>query len=167
MTTWNQFSEIFPGNTSDFSDAIRIAFFEELKLKALTEWRFKAQDTDILPLFAFCEVHFKRSMKRVSQNLGVVAMDKEDFFYKDIESICNIPSGQFGLFKRKCRKFVTDFPNAHGWLSWYLNPQRAPIFFPACRSLDNDHMTKKLCKNTNAQENVGKQFQESSIKSKL
>ena len=54
---------------------------------------------------------------------------------------------------------VTKFPNARGWIKWYMRASIAPHIFPACNSALDDPILgerlKTLSKDTNLQEGTG------------
>ena len=167
-SSWEEFTDVFIGNSSDFSDGIRKAFTTELSNFA-KKYFDKTLNHDNIPAFyRFCDVHFERSRSRVARNSGVVKLEDQDKFNEQVRELRAIPEGCFASFKMCCLKFFKAFPNAQSWLCWCLNIARAPIVFPACRKL-TDVQQKRidlLSKDTNAQENVGKQFQEAFIKDK-
>ena len=142
------------------SDAMRKSFFSELKAQALEKWKVKLSDEDIVPNFAFCKVHFQRSRKRVSQNHSIVPEEEEEEFNSEVQSLLDYPYGNFHLFKKHCTKILSKYPLASNWLKWHLQPDRAIILFPACKTKSAAMAMKHMSSDTNAQENVGKQFQE-------
>ena len=165
--SWDEFEMGFPGNTSDFSDALRLSFFDAVKLKARQEYSEVVDDSRVILLYKFCMVHFQRSRCRISQNRKMVPSDKEDEFVDIVNHLCQLPTGKFLEFKNQCKKFMKAFPLAEGWLKWYLNPDRATILFPACQGKRKNDIMKELSADTNAQENMGRQFQCSTTKQKL
>ncbi|CAB9527653.1 hypothetical protein SEMRO_2039_G312140.1 [Seminavis robusta] len=69
--------------------------------------------------------------------------------------------GQFDQFEKVVTKFLLRFPELKPFLLWYLHVHRAPSTFPACRSLSPDQEERfgRITNNTNAQESLGKQWQ--------
>ena len=167
VSSWDEFVNLFPGNTSDFSDAIRKSFFEELKELAREKWEVDIVDEEIIPLYRFCEVHFQRSRRRISHNHNIIPKDRQDQFIRLVKGLCRVPEGCYEEFKGKCDHLVREFPKMQNWLSWYLQKDRAPIMFPACRERDIKSYSKKMSSDTNAQENVGKQLQQFAPKKRL
>jgi hypothetical protein len=66
--SWNRFKMSFLGNTGDFSDALRLLFFDAVKSKARQEYSEVVDDSKAILLYKFCVVHFQRSSGRISQN---------------------------------------------------------------------------------------------------
>ena len=64
-------------------------------------------------------------------------------------------------FSRACKEMASEFPKVSPWLQRYLHPERASGFFPACQKFTTEEKSRfsRLSTSTNAQENVGKQFQ--------
>ena len=79
-TSWEDFKNQFPGNTSDMSDAIRKAFVSELQQLGREHWKETPPTLDIASVFRFCEVHFQRSRARISKNRAVVPLEMLDKF---------------------------------------------------------------------------------------
>ena len=78
------------------------------------------------------------------------------------------PRGDFTNLKRRCNHFLNVFPDATPWLKWHLQPDRAVILFNACKgSSAQITSTTHLFKDTNAQENIGRQFQYLHFKNKI
>ena len=76
--SWEDFSDRFPGNKSDMSDALRSSFFKVLHEKSSKDWKREVTDADIIPHYGFCEVHFKRSLSRICRNRGLIKAEEED-----------------------------------------------------------------------------------------
>ena len=106
---WDEFIDIFPGNTSDFSDALRISFFLELKDLALKKWDVSLTDEDIIPVYRFCDVHFERSRRRVAQNHNIIPPSLTDTFIMKVKELCEIREAYFEDFKSKCRSLLSHF----------------------------------------------------------
>ena len=70
----------------------------------------------------------------------------------------------FDEFESAIKEILSRFPNAKGWLNWYLHPHRACHLFPACNQSDlHDGMSDKFIKqskDTNAQEGFGRFFKQ-------
>jgi hypothetical protein len=156
------FIEKFPGNTCDFSDAERIGFFSAMTEYLQEEYGIQAEKETLMSLYKFCNVHFIKSMTRVARNHRVIPHAEQVDFRIAVESLRLFTMGEFDQFKLECIEFFRMYPVAKNWLKWYLHPDRAPIFFDACKSLNRDQWekVKSLDPDTNAQENVGKQYQE-------
>ena len=53
----------------------------------------------------------------------------------------------FDEFESAIKEILSRFPNAKGWLNWYLHPHRACHLFPACNQSDlHDGMSDKFIK---------------------
>ena len=111
-----------------------------------------------------CEVHFKRSLTRVLRNGRVVPTQEGQEEFRYLVNVLLKESTTPNEFMRACNMVASRFPNAAPWLAWHLSPNRAMSFFPACRRNKDSMVEKirqsKLQRSTNAQENIGKQFQE-------
>jgi hypothetical protein len=125
---WDEFMEEFPGNTCDFSDALRIGFTNALKDL------FDVDDRDINSLHNFCDVHFQQSRSRVSRNSGIIPSEKEEDFIADVDCLRSFKQGDFLNFEKACFEFFRKHPKATRWLKWYLHPSRAVIFFMHAKS---------------------------------
>ena len=161
-TSWQSFAAIFPGVTVDWSDALGMSFMEELYDHATITLGDKAIDKkDLLAFLRKCNVHFERSVTRIERNGAVVPPSKKGDFRKLIHTFTNVKS-KFHHYWNACQKMMQHFPKAMPWLRWYLHPDRAQTFFPACQNFTSSQADRfsKLSSSTNAQENVGKQFQD-------
>ena len=148
------------------SDALRKSFFSEAKKLTLDNDDLPPSDHKIKEVFQFCEVHFQRSRHWIAKNRGIVSQEMESIFNKKIAELMNMPRDQFKLFQMKVSEFQQTFPHAENWFSWYLHPERATILFDACKK-EKNNMLLLLSKNTNAQENVGRQIQHAAMKKKI
>ena len=152
----NDFCDKFPGNTSDFSDAIRAAF--QQSIQKFLEARFpneKISKQLMEELYRFCEVHFKRNLnKMASISRAVHPSQKEDFKAKALHLLRPMT---FKTFYERVKELNKSFPNLKSWLLWYLQEDRASILFPACKVLTKYDVQKfnSLKKDTNAQEGLG------------
>jgi len=157
--TFEEWTDNFIGNTQDFLDALNKAFKESLIDFAKTRFELDLEIDDATGLLRFCLVHFKRSCARIWTNNAVIPMKDKDKFKDIINDLLDLKSGQFTEFTSLCRKFGRNHKNAVGWLKWHIHPNRGPHLFKACQDLSKTQWDK-LKKDTNAQENVGKQFQD-------
>ena len=96
--SFDEFKEIFPANTSNFSEAMRLEFFSALKDLSRTEWNLEIEDSQIIQFYKFCDVHFKRSMSLVTRNRSVVAESDARMFGERIAELLNYQNGQFFIF---------------------------------------------------------------------
>ena len=164
-TSWQLCKGLFPGNTSDFSDAIRKAFTISFKKYASNKFGETLSSEDVTQFYSFCDVHFQRSRRRINKNRHIVpTLEDELQFHNMIEDLFTYKQGQHEMFRRQCLKILRYFPKAKNWLNWYLHPDRAVILFDACKLLPS---STQLQKDTNAQENVGRQIQYGAPKAKL
>ena len=85
---------------------------------------------------------------------------KKKEFCQLIDTLCNEDTDLFG-FERACKTMARKFPNACEWLVWHIHPKRARHYFPACTGFTEEEHSRfiRLASSTNAQENVGRQFQ--------
>ena len=84
----------------------------------------------------------------------------EAAFREIIGVMCN-KNTDFKEFEKQCGKLIKKFPKAVDWLLWHIHCNRAQHFFPACQNFTEEEHSRftKLATSTNAQENVGRQFQ--------
>ena len=160
--SWNTFTNVFPGVTMDWSAALGAGFIDALLNHAHNNLGApNVTESDIKSFCRKCDVHFKRSVSRIVKNGAVVDPNQVDDFHK-LVAVMTSPKCDFPKFQRTCYKLAKDFPNAVSWLKWHLNPKHAQNFFPPCQDFDETEMARfgKLSSSTNAQENLGKQFQE-------
>ena len=165
---WTEFERNFIGNTSDMSDAIRLAFFAEMKSLASSKHGKILTDEDIVQKFKFCSVHFKRSKIRVTMNHSVVLPEKRKDFDERVN--CLLTESDFNDFKKQCHSMIKHFPKCQNWLKWHLVPSRAVILFQACMGSFTDVQKWNralLREDTNAQESMNKTFKNSASRSKL
>jgi hypothetical protein len=155
---WQQFTTLFPGLTLDWSDAEGESFLDELVSFA----KGQASRSDVLSYLRKCDVHFKRSLTRVVRNGRIAATSEAAEEFRHLVSTMQLPTTTVGQFGRASNLLARRFPAAVSWLAWHLHPSRAPCYFPACQKFDaQEHQRfNKLSSTTNAQENIGKQFQE-------
>ena len=160
VNTWDEFMEIFPGITMDWSEAEGESFLEELV--EFSKGSLHSKDEAVVFLKK-CSVHFKCSVTRIVHNGRIIQNDEQESEFRGyINTLTNVDTTP-DKFVRVCNTFASRFPKAVKWISWYLHPRRAASYFPACQTHFNlQERTKhsKLCPTTNAQENIGKQFQE-------
>jgi len=156
-TNWKQFDESFPGMTVDWSEGERKGYVDAFVNHVRTsfeKWDFNNNDANTY--LRKCDVHFKRSRQRIIQNNGLVPVKKEKEF-KDLTDTLISGDTEPSDFKKAVRALQKKFQKTMPWLIWHLNPIRAKSYFPAC-VLDKERF-KKMSKSTNAQENLGGQFQ--------
>ena len=161
VSTWEEFSNIFVGITVDWSQALEQSFLDSLLDHATTTLgKTDMQRSDLQAYLRKCEVHFKRILTRLKKDTKLVPPDKRNDFKMWI-SILTAGDTTFDEFEEACRGFICDFPNLKPWLLWHLHEDRAPSFFPACQNFTKEERQRfaRLEKTTNAQENVGRQFQ--------
>lgn len=99
METITEFERDFVGMVADFALQQKNGF-----IKSLEEYyNITSDDYNIEEFYAFCVVHFRRSLARISNNHAVI-----DMRFKD-----------------------DDYPKAKAWMRWHLHDQRAKCIFPA------------------------------------
>lgn len=165
VKNWESFHSKFTGVTLDWSQALGISFLE-----AVVEFAHeKLHDTSVtqeeaLGMLQLCEVHFARSVNRIKRNAAIVPPKMEEDFATHMSRMQE-PNRSFSSFCSNCSFMARKFPNCVKWLIWHLHPLRAPAFSPACKTKSEkeiEGIPKTILKasSTNAQENLGKQFQE-------
>lgn len=156
-SNWKEFQETFPGISVDWSEAERkghvMAFMEHAKEKYHVQNFTEEHSYSYLRK---CDVHFKRARQRVRQNASIVPSNKKSSF-KNLTDILINEETTTQQFRTAVKALSTKFPKALPWLNWHLNPKRARSYFPACAS--EDWQARNMSKTTNAQENLGGQFQ--------
>ena len=111
--------------------------------------------------YCFCEVHFKRSLTRVRRNGAIVSSEKEmDFYRKTLELLD--PDLSNNSFQTVVKELKSEYPKCKKWLDWYLHPETAKLIFPAMSS----NAVESICKDTNAQESLGGDFQKTAPRAK-
>ena len=153
----SDFYEKFPGNVCDMSDALRKLFYNSLKEYMESKFHVTPKETDITEMYSFCKVHFDRSKRRVAINKLIVPDEDEETFNNMVDELFEFDRGELTGFIKKCKEFLIKFPKAKNWLLWHLHPDRAVVLFNACKG--DPGYKKQLLSNTNAQENIGRQFQ--------
>jgi hypothetical protein len=159
-TSYDDFKQCFAGNTSDHSDAIRKAFFDEVRQYLLDTFDEDKEVNDLVHLYRFCDVHFDRSKIRVASNGAVIPVTKVESFLKDVADLRSLPYGCADQFFKLVASFKKKYPKAWNWLNWYLQKDRAPICFPALKKLDGreKRVFESLTETTNAEENIHRTF---------
>ena len=160
-SSWDSFSAAFPGVTIDWSDALRFSFQEVLLEHATKTLKHpNVEKDDLYSYLRSCNVHFQRSVMRIERN-GAVVPPAMTSRFKGIVDMMTSQTTTFHEFSRACREMASEFPKVSPWLQWYLHPERASGFFPACQKFTKEEKSRfsRLSTSTNAQENVGKQFQ--------
>lgn len=154
---FQEFEEKFPGFTVDWSDAERkghaVAFVKHMH-KQFRKTSFT--EDDAYKFLRKCDVHFKRSRQRILQNDLVVPPKKKRDFRRLTDRLISDQTSS-SEFKETALKLQKMFPLALPWLKWHLHPIRAKSYFPAC--VANIERFQRMSKTTNAQENLGGQFQ--------
>ncbi len=156
----DNFYDSYPGNTSDFSEAIRSAYMNSLDSYCLERFRRKMTDEMKRDVYRYCNVHYLRNVHRVGNVSAVVHPDDRDDFIRIATSLLDIDD--FDVFSATVESLYGKFPSLSGWFLWYLQDSRASILFPAVRNL-SDHSDQikfnAMQKNTNPQEGLGGHFQ--------
>lgn len=157
--SWKEFEEGFGGMTCDFSEAERLGFESALREHFALDID---KDIGLERYYRFCEVHFKRTLTRVRSNSAYVPHLKEMEFYRDVLGLLEPDRSResFDVLVTHIRK---SYPNAKGWLNWHMHESRGKHIFPAM----TEHDFSRLSKDTNAQESLGRDFQQTAIKKKL
>ena len=150
METITEFERDFVGMVADFALQQKNGF-----IKSLEEYyNITSDDYNIEEFYAFCVVHFRRSLARISNNHAVIDMRFKDDFVKRIMELTQ-PELLRDDFQKKADSLLTDYPKAKAWMRWHLHDQRAKCIFPALA----DAPFRSHIKNTNGQESLGKQIQ--------
>jgi len=99
---------------------------------------------------------------------AVVPPEERDRFVRAAMQLVD-DSLSFNSFQSAISQLVKDFPKAKGWLSWYLQPNRVELCFPACSSLTKEGRERlgRIKPDTNAQEGLGGFIQQLSGRQKL
>jgi hypothetical protein len=154
--TFQEFHKHFPGNTCDFSDAERNGF-----QSALIRLFPEASKARMVDYYRFCEVHFKRTLSRVKRNAAIVDPCKQREFYNDVLKLLDVNSDT--VFQRNVNHIKRCYPNATNWLEWHMHPKRSAILFPTL----SEYTFTGMRRTTNAQENLGGDFQRSAYQKHL
>ena len=114
------------------SDAIRNAFYSELRILAQQRYNKTLSDEEITDKYKFCVVHFKRSFLHVKKIQAVVHPNNVDRFEELVVSLFKTLS--FEKFKYIVIHLIKEFPNCENWIKWYLQHDRAIILFLSIES---------------------------------
>ena len=79
-TTIDELILNFPGNTSDFADAIKNGFFLALDTYCLKKYKQKLNTKEKTLMFRYCDVHFERNLCRVASISKSVDRDRVEEF---------------------------------------------------------------------------------------
>ncbi|KAH6892792.1 hypothetical protein BKA70DRAFT_1440594 [Coprinopsis sp. MPI-PUGE-AT-0042] len=144
-----RFDKRFLLNVMDFSDAQRKAHEEEYAAAAAQisipgfdglctdakEAQLKALRAEALSAEAGCHIHFWRHAERVEGTSDLVPAARRAEFrgllYRMVASKTSEDD-----FDATVSQISRDFPDAFGWLSWWLRPSHVGMIFPAKSSVD-------------------------------
>lgn len=151
----DEFYDSFPGNTSDFSEAIKSSFMSSVDKFCHEKFQRLLSDKQKRDLYRYCAVHYLRNVNRVAKISAVVHPKQREVFINQASQLQYISN--FDDFVEAVKDLYEDFPLLQGWFLWYLQDDRASIFFPAVRDLSEADMKKydSMKKDTNAQEGLG------------
>ena len=76
LTSIEEFFDFFPGNTSDFSDSIRIRFNMALDEYTLEKYGDALTEVQKSQMYRYCEVHFETNLKKASRIAAAVDPSK-------------------------------------------------------------------------------------------
>ncbi len=143
----------------DFSGALANGWIASLN--DLVQKNFKDKTVPQLQkesMLQLCSVHYKNNVNKVSK-MSKIIPPKERGFFKKLCLTLLLDNLNFYQFQEIVNGIVTKFPNARGWIKWYMRASIAPHIFPACNSALDDPILgerlKKLSKDTNLQEGTG------------
>jgi hypothetical protein len=147
---FNDFANNYLGMICDFSEASRVGFQD-----AVCEVFSVGKDNfNMEAHYAFCRVHFLRSLDRVKRNYEVVPASTGDNFNYRVRSLIDSEL-LYEDFIDQIDSIKKLWPKAKTWLDWHLDPSRGSMIFPA---LAKDQFPQKN-PNTNAQESLGNVLQ--------
>ena len=146
------FKAEFPGNTCDFSDALKAGF------QAAVREHCQNTEVDIVweSFYRCCTVHFKRTMNRVGANGLLVPPIKKTEFICDVLTLLS-PDLQITDLDSKLTSLETRFPRLLRWIQWHR--MRARYIFPAAVDATAKASNAMMSIDTNAQECIGGDFQ--------
>ena len=155
----DDFYDKIPVVTMDFSLAMANGWL--LSLNDLAKRNFgrdaRVSKTAQEALQGYCQVHFKANVVKVSKISRVIPDEGCDHFKGLCFSL--LKEMEFHQFEAKIKSLCAKYPDAAGWIKWYLNSRIAPHIFPACNSVEESSKLKdrlrNLSKNTNGQEGLG------------
>jgi inorganic triphosphatase YgiF len=82
-----------------------------------------------------CEVHFRRSAKRLKTNGSLIPREHIETFNDLLHTLLSQHSSRQD-FDDAINTLRSTFPKINGWLSWWLRPAFASMIFPACSFVD-------------------------------
>lgn len=148
--------EAFLGNVCDFSDAERKGFDLAIRRHCSLD---PETEIDLDAFFQCCQIHFKRTLSRVSRNTALVPPEQRKKFWNASCSLLDdMDSDQF---IKSVKMLKTEYPKLVRWMDWHL--ARGEFIFPTMRTANALQMEN----NTNAQESIGGDFQRTAPKTKL
>ena len=109
--TYEEFKENLLGNSCDFSDAERIGFFRAVTSHVKDKFSVDINDDDIVPLYRFCDFHFKQSVTRIARNSGIVNYNLQHQFKQDVERLQN--EEEYEMFEKLCYIFLKHIHQQH------------------------------------------------------
>jgi len=87
--SWEDVKLNFPGNTSDFADAIMTSFFQSMREYLKNTYDVTVPDADLNDFYDYCRVHFKRHIESISKLQHIVPRKRrqefKDLVYKMME----------------------------------------------------------------------------------
>ena len=150
LPTLDDFDKEWPGNVCDFSDAERVAFKSALqRVYGIPE----EKEIDVESYYGCCEVHFDRSLARISNNHSIVPHQRKADFVKMVKEL--LENLTVDEFNKKTDAIMKEFKHSKNWLNWYLHSDRAPLIFPAMGKVT--FMENR--NHTNSQESMGNLIQ--------
>jgi hypothetical protein len=147
---FNDFEQNYLGMICDFSEASRMGF----QLAVSEVFHVGTNQFKMEALYAFCQVHFKRSMDRVKRNYEVVPEVTGDNFSNQVRSLLD-PGLLYEKFIEQVDTILQLWPKAKSWLNWHLVPSRGSLIFPSLA----EKQFPQANPNTNAQESFGNVLQ--------
>lgn len=171
--TYNNFVHNFPGVVSDFSQAQAKGFFAAAKdyVRKTFGKHVTVQELRKVLKVRYCEVHFKRSLHRLSRESSLVPPEQQKEFVVQVLRLLQFQFGDIEKFFKHFLEVIRKFTLVGEWLKWHLKPGVATILFPACREFD-DHETyqrwsSRVPNNTNAAEAMNGLYQRNWGKSSI
>ena len=160
-TDVREWESSFPGNTCDFSLAEKAGFQAACRQHCPNN---KEEDFVWEKLYHCCSVHFKRTLNRIVKNQSLIAPEHKTTFKADVLAL--LLEMDLAEFNSRFDSLVLRFPKVKKWLRWNRD-NGGKFIFPAMQDPEAKGATAIMSSDTNAQERIGGDFQQSAPYNKL
>jgi hypothetical protein len=107
-------------------------------------------ETEAQDVIVGCDFHFFQQGERVASTASLVPPHQKSDFNAMLRKLAHRSTDE-ATFDHTVNRFRTEFPNAFGWLSWYLQSHVVTMAFPA-KANDVTHIRNRAPNTSNAGE---------------